>query len=110
MGDFSFLKQLPDMYRHCKLTEDKDLNALDFITDHLVNIDGLFDHHDHGDEQKPHQPIQSQHPIQGNIYISEIPESGIEPLPTIKKEVNFPEINLFVGSFSSEIFRPPIVA
>ena len=46
MGDFSMLNELPEMYSHCKATEDKDMTPLDFITDHLVNIDGLFDKHE----------------------------------------------------------------
>ena len=48
------LNEIPEMYHHCKSTEDKDMTPLDFITDHLVNIDGLFDKHENGDEQKPH--------------------------------------------------------
>ena len=57
MGDFSMLNELPEMYSHCKATEDKDMTPLDFITDHLVNIDGLFDKHENGDKQKPHSPF-----------------------------------------------------
>ena len=61
MCDFSVLKDIPEIYSHCKATEDKDMAPLDFITDHLVNIDGIFDHHDNGDDQKPHAPSQSRH-------------------------------------------------
>ena len=43
------------MYKHCKSTEDKDMTPLDFITDHLINIDGIFDKHDNEDEQKPQE-------------------------------------------------------
>ncbi len=56
MGDFSAMTTLPDMYRHCKEFEDKDMTAIDFISDHLINIDCIFDKHENGDEQKPHQP------------------------------------------------------
>ena len=49
-GDFSVLPDLPKMYQHCKETEHPDLTIFDFITDHLLNIDGLFDAHDDGDE------------------------------------------------------------
>jgi len=55
MSDFSIIENLPKMYEHCKATEDKDMTALDFVTDHLINIDSLFDNHDNGDEQKPHK-------------------------------------------------------
>ena len=49
------------MYAHCKTTEDKDLSVLDFISDHLINIDGLFDAHNNGDHQKPHKPFNFNH-------------------------------------------------
>ena len=77
-GDFSVIADLPKMYQHCKATEDKDMTPFDFIKDHLINIDGLFDKHEDGDDQKPHSPIQfhNQHSqttfcnstVQGFIY------------------------------------------
>jgi hypothetical protein len=53
LGNFSMLQEIPEMYHHCKSTEDKDMTLLDFITGHLINIDGLFDKHEYRDEQKP---------------------------------------------------------
>ena len=54
------------------------MTPFDFIKDHLINIDGLFDKHEDGDDQKPHSPIQfhNQHSqttfcnstVQGFIY------------------------------------------
>ncbi|MGV9004565.1 hypothetical protein [Flavobacterium sp.] len=55
MGDFATLQDLPKMYENCKAKEDKDMTLADFITDHLLNIDGIFDKHEQGDEQKPHK-------------------------------------------------------
>ncbi|GAB4201042.1 MAG: hypothetical protein Fur0023_05020 [Bacteroidia bacterium] len=53
-GNFSVLPELKNMYDHCKQTEDKDMNLLDFITDHLLCVDAIFDQHTNGDDQKPH--------------------------------------------------------
>ena len=47
MGDFSALQDLPEMYQHCQATEDKDMTPLDFVTDHLINIDGLVTSKNH---------------------------------------------------------------
>ena len=33
-GDFTLVGDLRGMYAHCKATEDKDMNWIDFITDH----------------------------------------------------------------------------
>ena len=66
--NFSALQDIPEQYMHCKETEDKDLTVIDFITDHLINIDCIFDKHDNGDDQKPHKPFQyNDHPVT-NIY------------------------------------------
>lgn len=60
MADFSIIPELKNMYTHCKATEDKDMSLVDFVTDHIMNIDGIFDQHNNGDEQKPHQNITHQ--------------------------------------------------
>ena len=60
-SNFAVLPNLPAMYAHCQATEDKDLTVFDFITDHLINIDGVFDEHDNGDEQKPHKSFNFTH-------------------------------------------------
>lgn len=107
MGDFSVLEYLPNMYRNCKATEDKDMTTFDFFTDHLINLDGLFDKHSNGDEQKPHQSNQSRHHVQNPIcsltyfaYSTQhLYPMAVGPLP---RTVNFIPIN-----FISEIFHPP---
>lgn len=111
MGDFSTLQDIPEMYRHCKSMEHKDMTPFDFITDHLVNIDGLFDKHDNGDEQKPHSPVSNQH----------ISQTGPLQLPAtfklksanrfFEKEITVTYFDQFIKSeYVSEIFRPPILA
>ena len=42
MCDFSMIADLPEMYQHCKETEDKDLTAIEFLTDHVVDFDIFF--------------------------------------------------------------------
>ena len=108
-GDISAIANLPKMYQHCKATEDKDMTPFDFITDHLINIDGLFDKHDNGDEQKPHTPIQYHH-VHGQIafviYQFKIsfntPVKLISSIPIYTDRFYFFDYNPFV-------FRPPIV-
>ena len=59
MGDFSTLVHLPDMYSHCKETEDPDLNLADFVGEHLMNLDMIFEAHpsEEEDDDKPHQAV-----------------------------------------------------
>lgn len=113
MGDFSVLPDLPSMYTHCKATEHHDMNPFDFITDHLVNIDGFFDAHGNGDEQKPHHPFPFHHwPVQ-NLYFPPLPDlQAIKYLPTYFEErIPFaPDDTWFGAEHLARVFRPPISA
>lgn len=111
MGDFSALQDLPEMYQHCKATEDKDMTPLDFLTDHLINIDGLFDKHNNGDEQKPHSPSQNQHISQ--LVAFQFPtvfSFKTANIFFVKQSHLYHSDNFIKSEYISKIFRPPIVA
>lgn len=85
------------------------MTAFDFITDHLINIDGIFDKHDNGDEQKPHSPIQFHHTFAQIVFITQqLQLSFTKPLSHIT------DFRLYIDSlcfsnFIPFVFRPPIV-
>ncbi len=100
------------MYSHCRAQEDKDLTPFDFVTDHLLNFDGMFDKHDKGDEQKPHTPLQTQNHSQITLFQFISPFNfktttfqNIEP-----KEIIYSSENLLASNFTSKVFHPPIIA
>jgi len=108
-GDFSAIMDLPEMYRHCKANEDKDMTPLDFITDHLVNVDGLFDKHNNGDEQKPHSPVQC-HCMHDQVTFLIQSFRVLFTVPVLFKNI----IPISKGCFYSSdyiafVFRPPVV-
>lgn len=112
MGDFSTLQDIPKMYSNCKEYEHHDMTPLDFITDHLINIDGLFDKHDNGDEQKPHKDIQftfSSLPV--ILFIPEINVFTFKST-TIQIESSIVTSNykksIYSFNHTLSIFRPPI--
>lgn len=109
MGDFSILQDIPEMYRHCKATEDKDMNAMDFVTDHLLNIDGIFDKHENGDEQKPHQTPPSQH--QGQTTLSFVSFFTFTITKYFQPEIKpvIQAVHFLPYDYITKIFRPPIV-
>ena len=108
MGNFAALQDLPEMYRHCKATEHHDMTQLDFVTDHLLNIDGIFDDHGNGDEQKPHQPFQAQH--NGQIIISFVAYFSLTLVNFDFVTEKLPQYadNFFPSEYVAKIFRPPI--
>ena len=108
-GDFSCVVDLPRMYQHCKTTEDKDMTPIDFITDHLVNIDGIFDHHDNGDKQRPHSPTQLQHTQTLTNFVT--PQLTVLIIQPIIPKAHFPVFmeHFYFSDYFSFVFRPPIV-
>lgn len=107
LADFSTISYLPEMYAHCKATEDKDMTIVDFVTDHLINIDGIFDKHDHGDEQKPHK--SSEHKI-NNLTVYLLAMNTVHVLPSydlfIDKIISITQIYNY--DFVGSLLRPPI--
>jgi hypothetical protein len=109
MGDFSRLQELPKMYAHCKAFEDKDMTLVDFVTDHLLNIDSVFDKHDNGDEQKPHSPTQHNY-TQAVAFQPAVPfvfKAKYEYV-FVKKTTTFFNDSSMLLEYHSPIFRPPI--
>jgi hypothetical protein len=106
-ADFSIIPHLPELYAHCKATEDKDMNIADFITDHLMNIDGMFDAHDNGDEQKPHEPFNHQINYSFAFLIFHPLTELSQPKETIQERIVLPT-KTYHFDFIGNIFRPPM--
>lgn len=108
-GNFATLQDIPEMYLHCKATEHHDMTPFDFITDHLINIDGLFDKHEQGDEQRPHRPIQLHHIGQPSFTV--ITSIKVITVPLIASKENIPTLlnQTLSSGFIQGIFHPPIV-
>lgn len=109
MSDFSALLDIPQMYRHCKATEDRDMTPFDFITDHLINIDGIFDKHDNGDEQNPHNPPLSQHIQIQVLYLIPLIYPDIKRTLIKGKDIINYTKNYWNSDYISGIFHPPLV-
>jgi hypothetical protein len=106
-GDFSLLSQLPVLYEHCKSAEDPDMNLLDFITDHLLNIDGIFDKHLPGDDQKPHQPFQFQHFQHVFEYVSAYLQINVATPVFPLKKIKISRPIGFHSDYIVYFFHPP---
>ncbi len=109
--DIAALKGIPGQYKHCKETEDKDMSFLDFITDHLINIDCIFDKHQNRDGQKPHRPFHyTQNP--STLNYTNIPKFSIvlvKPFPALKiNPFGLLSSIPYKFNFFSSIFRPPV--
>jgi len=109
IGDFSVLKNLPIMYQQCKATEDKDMTPLDFLTDHLVNIDSVFDNHANNDEQKPHTSKFLHQHSAFNLFHFTIFAFQIQQNEPIENEMFLPANKFHTSTHIFKIFRPPII-
>jgi hypothetical protein len=114
MGDFAVLKDLPEMFRHCKATEDRDLDVFEFFTEHVFPIGQLIEGTEHEPEEdgdKPHTPI---HDINfGQITATVVSKFAFSTMRFYHMDVNEHSIHqdtFFASDYISKIFRPPIFA
>ena len=104
-GNFAALPNLSQMYSHCKTMEDR----VDFFTDHVINIDGMFDKHDHGDEQKPHEPLQNQQQVSSFVYCLFSHSFELKLQITNKDKPIIETTNFTPSEYITKLFRPPII-
>ena len=106
------IKDLPKMYQHCKETEEPDLTAFDFITDHLIDFDAIFEEKHQNNKEKPHQSntnLQTSFSVQLNtpqqIFVAKEKQQfcNVETVHYSNYAVNY------TYTFSSTIFHPPLV-
>ena len=105
-NDFTLLGEIPTMYRHCHQFEDKDLTVIDFLTDHWINVDEIFDKHEH-DEQKPHIPFHFHHQIQAVAYWSPRIEIAFSQKNIFYKKDNYFYQFPYIYSPCFSFFHPP---
>lgn len=87
------------------------MDVVDFITDHLINLDSIFDDHAEGDDQKPHQPYPYQN-YSLVLFIKSVDEVLFEVTHNnikIKREPIISGEQLHTSNFTSKHFKPPIV-
>src|SRR4030095_3681968 len=109
MGDFSSLRDVPDMYRYCKTTEGSDFSLAGFVAGHLLNIDGMADKRDHHDTQKSHAtpPKHHQHSKMIGLLVF-ADRSGMNLMPQARRSENF-KSEIYISEYTSDIFHPPTV-
>ncbi len=113
MGDFSVIAELPGMYKCCKATEDKDLNVLEFFTEHVSGMGQLLEGIEHDEEQdeandKPHIPVQFHFQQMQLVCIaSDVKTSATYPVHQLIIPIPVEE-KMYRADYISNIFRPPI--
>lgn len=85
------------------------MTLVDFVTDHLINVDCLFVKHDKNDPQKSHAPVQLHH--QYVYYYAILKEFKIEGTYWPFKDMAIipARQNFYLSDYSFTNFKPPIV-
>lgn len=112
MGDFSCMRDLPEMFRHCRDTEDPDLNVFEFLTEHVSAIGQLIEGMDHDDEEeddKPHVPVAYHSQVQINYTVQRFAAKLDKPVISIPKVFAPVTEQVYISTYTASIFRPPIV-
>ncbi len=103
------------MFQHCKATEDRDLNVVEFLVEHVSGIGQLIEETEHEFEEeeegdKPHAPVQFHFEQQQQIicFHQSIKVPSIKP--TLALSLNTVSTDeAHISDYISKIFRPPIV-
>lgn len=112
-GDFSILPGLPSMFRHCRATEDRDLDVIEFFAIHVSGvgqvIEGLqhFTPDEPGD--KPHAPVQitfQQQQIVAIVYQIKVP--AVKPVAPVPNLACTNDKNGYTSDYILSILRPPM--
>lgn len=116
MGDFAVMKDLPQMYRHCKATEEADLTVCDFLFEHVSGVGQLWEGFEHEfiePEEKgnnEHAPLPysfEQQQIVCIYYSTKIP--ALRHFQTADTCVTA-YTRTYVSRYMSSVFRPPMNA
>jgi len=110
-GDFATLPDLPQMYADCKNLEDPDMDLPDFITEHLLEINGLagvFGQKADEPDEKPHQPVQFHHQFMQISFASRQMKIEMQQ-PVVVTQRLLPGTNdVYLTGYTVSVFRPPI--
>ena len=107
-GDFSTLPDMPKMYANCKALEDPDMDLPDFITEHLLSVDGLLGQEIPEPGDKPHQPIQFHHQF---VQISTVARQfniELQQPATGEHQLTAQIDDVYLRGYTVAVFRPPI--
>jgi hypothetical protein len=108
-GDFSTLPDLPKMYADCKNLEDPDMDLPDFITEHLLEVDGIFEQNTIPEpDEKPHQPVQFHHQfVQISFASRQFRVELHQPVITVR-QLATQTAEVYLAGYTVSVFRPPI--
>ena len=111
LGDFSLIKDLPQMYKaYQKLAPPAEQDVFDFVGDYLLNGKAIFDHNKNDVPESSQQGVQYSHAASASnmlVVHFQLNAIAITEIRIIHKQTNLP-VN--TSDFHPELFRPPLAA
>lgn len=109
LGDFSLIRDLPQMYRaYEKLADPKELGIADFIGDYLMGGKAIFGHNKNDAQETGKSNVQFQHAASFCSIVS----LHAQTITTIVADavITHSDISIPVNTseFHSELLRPPL--
>lgn len=113
MGDLAYTKNLSQVYDQCK-DEDPDINAFDFVFEHLLNLESVFEHFendaDEGKNEKPHHPFQLMQSVSPVFVVVSKPlqiEARLVAIVNEERSYSICQDDFVPSAFLTEVFHPP---
>jgi len=111
LGDFSLIRNLPQMYRaYQKLANPQEQGVIDFVGDYLLNGKTLLGHNRHDAPESSQSGVQFQHAASFCSIVA--PQIQLTQVICIEQPVKYIQTGLPVNTsdFHPELFRPPLAA
>ncbi len=104
---------LREMYQHCSL-EDPDITPLDFVFEHLLNLEGIvdcFEGKNESDEAEHQIPQTTEFSLQIAVVLSQTIQIDFKPRNSFSTRIKYPtgRRDFCSSNFYADLLRPPIV-
>lgn len=109
LGDFSLLRDIPQMYRnYSKITTTDEMGISDFIGDYLLHGKDIFGNNGHDKQQAGNNTVQFQHQANAlNIVLTAQALTAFKATETQKNHI-LPRHLFCTSDYHAELFRPPL--
>ncbi|TCC98118.1 hypothetical protein EZ449_21600 [Pedobacter frigidisoli] len=109
LGDFSLIRDIPDMYRnYTHIASPDELSVADFIGDYLLHGKEIFGNNKQDKAQDNNNNVQFKHEASSlNIVLSDPYFCLLSPSRICPSYTNFGHLS-FTSDFHDELLRPPL--
>ncbi len=111
LGNMACTDYVPGMYARC-IEEDPEINAADFVFEHLLNLESLLDFLEQDtDEDEPYAPVNiTQQVVQASVVVQQVLQPVFVSHDRLSADGAYALYRspFYDNAFIDDVFHPPI--